>query len=166
MATPELMGRVALYMTSLPCPPLPVVVTRREEDGVGNSHDLIARLLLNAMAADDQPANERRKVVQWAITKEWVERLPKTQSAEEFYALCCDFTCKWVNAFTGSSSGISFRSASSVGVGDPCHTALAHFMAAQDIQHLQQPALRKDFDHYSGCTYEALLTTYMQRLLN
>ena len=61
-----LMEQMAIYFAALPCPPLPVMAARDKDGRIvpSNSHDLLARCMLEAMRCDNKAMNEKRKAFQ------------------------------------------------------------------------------------------------------
>ena len=75
------MEQISMYMTALPCPPLPVVVLMKTP-GIDElrripttSHDLLAGLLFAAMERNDAALNLQRRTKQLKITDELITTL-------------------------------------------------------------------------------------------
>ena len=123
-----LMEQMAIYFAALPCPPLPVMAARDKDGRIvpSNSHDLLARCMLEAMRCDNKAMNEKRKAFQvrhshslchslalplisvvltWRKQIEATKRLLDAFSSspepgpERVYYLCQQFTADYISAF-------------------------------------------------------------------
>jgi hypothetical protein len=134
---------VAMYITALPVPPLPVWVriasnqTQQdgETEGYASSHDLLAGLLVAAMVRDRPDLNRKRMARQKALLDELDAALRgRPASAFEAYVR---FTGQFLLAFGDDASApqVRFGGLDDVAPGDKLHSACAHWMASQDILH-------------------------------
>ena len=133
------MEQVAMYMSALPCPPLPLVVTQElsedeERECYKNSHDLIATLLLGAMSQGNTAHNEERKAKQIELTRTLLEKLKAAEGcAERAYAACAEFTAGYVCAFMRLDVTVRFMPMDHVERGDGVHRAFCSWHRAQEI---------------------------------
>lgn len=106
---------VAMVLSSLPVPPLPMIAGKEMPDEITyltgdqvvcNSHDLMGMLLLTAMQRGQQKENEERSQIQKQITSELFEEIAKiddrdSNSENHIYTLFCNFTRKNIKALSG-----------------------------------------------------------------
>jgi len=165
MDNPSIMEQIAMYMVSLPCPPIPVLVhvdeNKKNEDDTGDkeetvcsSHDLLAGVLLCAMQRNSKEKNEKRKRKQVEIVERYIFEIIKAASPESPVSLTSDrkekldfdafwhssqkFTCDFLTSFDDEgvpTPGIRFAAACDVEMGSKVHKACCHWMVAQDILH-------------------------------
>jgi len=142
-----IMEQVAMYMSALPCPPMPLVVRQEideEEDKecYKNSHDLIATLLIGTMSQAKyntseekmDTLNKQRKEKQIHLTETLLSKLEKSDgNAEKVYAACQEFTAGYVCAFMNLEVSVSFMPLDYVMRGDSVHKATCSWHRAQEI---------------------------------
>lgn len=149
---------LAMYFSTLPCPPLPLVVT---DDKSACSFDLIAHCLSLAMLADNQSLNRKRKNAQMDCHMELDAALSSQRDdAEEIYGHFLRFTGDYLRAF--GEDGARFLPLHTVKLGDPVHRACCEWSAGQDIlllpEERQCTALA-----YASYSYEDLLRKALSR---
>ena len=146
----EAFAGVALYLTRLCFPPLPLVCA----DGrICNSHDLLASIYINV--PDKRHVGEA----------ELHERFLKLDASCDFFQECCRYTSELVALATGSKMvGSRFQGASDVCRGDATHVAMAHYCAAQDLI-LESPT-PLTFEQYQLKDYADLLQLHKQRVFH
>lgn len=133
------MEQVAMYMSALPCPPLPLVVKQEisedeDKECYKNSHDLIATLLLGAMSQGDTQQNARRKAKQTELTETLLEKLKGADGdVDRAYTACAEFTAGYVCAFMNLNVGVRFMPLDHVVRGDSVHRAFCSWHRAQEI---------------------------------
>jgi hypothetical protein len=185
--------QLSLWVTALPCPPLPVMVKMRknaknkhlkdgeeeeedaeeeEEEGYASSHDLLAGLLVMAMERGKTDLNEARRTKQMQLTSELITTLEKaaeTQApAATFYAACVRFTAEYVHAFNDPGQGtpmVRFVGMEHVVPGDKVHKACCSWSAAQDIQHETVEARRRNATEWGMLGYPELLMAHGRRVV-
>ncbi len=165
--------QISMYLTALPCPPLPVLVHRpgaAEEDGgrVGatSSHDLMAGLLLHAMLANDAAFNERRKTKQLAITDRLITALEEARGPDDAYGVCQRFTAEYLQSFEdGCGFAVQFQTADDVDRGSPVHRAFCSWHAAQDIMHPPAEGGARSADVFARMTYLELMQEHLARVV-
>ena len=160
---------IAMYLTALPVPPLPVWVRmqkKSEEEGVRedltSSHDLLAGLLVMAMGRDRADLNKTRMERQQAIVEEFVKGLDGVDDVGAYYAACVKFTGGFVHAFADPQQPtpqVRFGELEQVAAGDKVHAACAHWMAAQDMLHQPDKTKHQTAAQYATLPYAALLRT-------
>jgi hypothetical protein len=169
---PAIMEQIAMYMTSLPCPPLPMVLSIAPEEGVAqevicSSHDVLAGLLINAMSRNNVKANEARKAKQMAATRTLLAQcVEKAQDAEEMYGLCQAFTAEYIHSFDDAGTctpGMRFVDAKDVLQGDKIHKCACAWQAAQDILFVEK-ARRRNASAFARYTYQELILIHWQRV--
>lgn len=142
-AGPDEMQLVAMILSSMPAPPLPIVcgellpdevTTPSGEHRVANSHDLLGMLLLNAMVRKDAADDKRRSAAQKEALSELVENMGALKEGDSagVYECFCSFTRKYVEAFT-SKGNLYFMPLESVRREDRLHISMCHYISAQDI---------------------------------
>ena len=180
------MEQIAMYMTALPCPPLPVNVTMTTAEGetkrIGtSSHDLLAGLLVGAMSRANVERNKLRHKKQIEITDRLITALELASSAsaassassasaaavaEAAYDACRRFTAEYILAFDDDDSGASlqFLDMEDVEKGGKVHRAACSWHAAQDIQHAA-PTRRRNADYFAKMTYRELIAEHVTRVV-
>jgi len=82
-----LLAQIAMYMTALPCPPLPIYVRVRskkeEREQARSSHDVLAAMIIAAMRRGNQALNDLRKQRQIKLTEEFITSLEALYQATE-----------------------------------------------------------------------------------
>jgi hypothetical protein len=171
---------IAMYLTALPVPPLPVWVrmkgvdeenTEEEKEGYTSSHDLLAGLLLGAMYRNRADLNRERMQRQEAALSEFAGKLnaqlagraPEVSVAQALFEACVAFTGGFVMAFCDThetTPQVRFGEMDDVAPSDRIHSACVHWMVAQDILHEPDPTRRRAASHFASRTYEALLTEW------
>jgi hypothetical protein len=161
--TPNELELVAMIMSSLPVPPLPMHASKNvpEEitrgDTVCNSHDFMGMLLLKAMAKNDREGNKSRLAIQERINKTLFDDIDaialdptRVDPESAVYDAFTRFTAANLDAFItqiykdddddddGENSNnkrplVEFAPMSVVMREDPVHVATCHHSAAQDI---------------------------------
>jgi hypothetical protein len=166
---------IAMYLTALPVPPLPVWVkmTSTADDGGGetkegltSSHDLLAALLVAAMDRDRADLNKTRMEQQQALVEEFMKEMAEMTDVAAYFEACVRFTGGFVHAFCDpqqTTPQVRFGDLDQVEKGDKLHTACSHWMAAQDIVHETDVTKRRTSAHYATQTYSELLTARMAR---
>ena len=150
---------IAMYLTALPVPPLPVWVRRcqAEEESYTSSHDLLAGLLVAAMDRNRADLNRQRMQKQQTLIDAFVKE-------EATYEACVRFTGQFVLAFCDpaqSTPQVRFGDLGDVSTGDRIHGACVHWMVAQDIlRHPKDLALRRPAEHLAKLSYAELLTAW------
>ena len=165
---PVMMEQIAMYMTSLPCPPLPVKVLDggTEQMKVCSSHDLLAGLLISAMVRGNGVLNEQRKQKQMAITKKLVDQCMASNNNINMYDVCKEFTAEYIHAFDDAgtcTAAVQFLSMDEVVKGDKVHTATASWHAAQDILHCPVGQQRKAVQ-FAKMSYDQLIQLHWLRV--
>jgi hypothetical protein len=161
MDNPNIMEQIAMYMVSLPCPPIPVLVNvdnkENEEPGketVCSSHDLLAGVLLCAMQRNSKEKNEKRRKKQVETVETYISEIikaacgssPEVLTAdrrekmdfEAFWSSSKKFTCNFLTSFDDEgvpTPGIRFAATCDVEKGSKVHKACCSWMVAQDILH-------------------------------
>ena len=164
-----------MYMTALPCPPLPVNVTMTTPDGetkrIGtSSHDLLAGLLVGAMSRANVKRNKLRQKRQIELTDRLITALELASSAastaSSAYDACRRFTAEYILAFDDDASGatLQFLDMDDVEKGGKVHRAACSWHAAQDIQHAA-PDKRRNADHFAKMTYRELIAEHVARVI-
>ena len=164
-----------MYMTALPCPPLPVNVTMTTPDGetkrIGtSSHDLLAGLLVGAMSRANVKRNKLRQKRQIELTDRLITALELASSASSTassaYDACRRFTAEYILAFDDDASGatLQFLDMDDVEKGGKVHRAACSWHAAQDIQHAA-PDKRRNADHFAKMTYRELIAEHVARVI-
>ena len=173
-----------MYMTALPCPPLPVNVTMTTPDGetkrIGtSSHDLLAGLLVGAMSRANVERNKLRQKRQIELTDRLITALELAASASSTatassasstassaYDACRRFTAEYILAFDDDASGatLQFLDMDDVDKGCKVHRAACSWHAAQDIQHAA-PDKRRNADHFAKMTYRELIAEHVARVV-
>jgi hypothetical protein len=149
MATPAaVMEQVAMYMASLPCPPLPLVVSDGERRYC-NSHDFIASLLITAMVHGNAKLNKARKKKQLELTEKLLREMRACGGdVVRAYGHFSEFTAGYICAFANIDVGVTFMPLGEVEDGDAVHKACCSWHRAQAII-LGEPADEAESD-YSG----------------
>ena len=135
-----------MVLMTLPYPPLPILVTRVDEDDgrtldddkVTTSHTLIAQALEDSMARNDQALNMRRMARQQTVMHSFLHAMATegfTCSAEALYTLYCRFTVEHMATYfpLGHPLDIRFHPLSYAIKGDPVHAKMAEYMAGQSL---------------------------------
>ena len=187
---------IAMYLTASPVPPLPMHVcitknpttttskkTKEEDDddadagkdGYTSSHDLLAGLLIAAMAQDSPDANKVRMEKQLKLSEEVAGELERIAGAlvsgqmeraaavQAMFNACMRYTGGFVLAFQRKAS-VVFGTLSDVDRGDKVHAACSHWMAAQDILMERDPSKRRTAAQfqarfsYADLLHEQLIT--------
>jgi hypothetical protein len=184
-----IMEQIAMYMTALPCPPLPVSVAwvqKGEPNRMvfASSHDVLAGLLVSAMRRDNAALNKLRQAKQLAITDQFITTLEKCVTIDcgcdacpgtvvgscgikpdhvAAYDACKRFTAEYILAFDDDNcgSGLQFSDMEDVERGDKVHKATCSWHAAQDIQHA---SIRRTADHFAKMTYAELIAEHVTRV--
>ena len=159
---------VAMYITALPAPPLPVWVrmkrtsssTEGEEGGYTSSHDLLAGLLVAAMLRDRPDLNRKRMARQKALLDE-LDAALRSGAPAPFEAYV-RFTGQFLLAFGDNEQApqVRFGALDDVAGGDKLHAACAHWMAAQDILHVSEKERRRTAAHFAERSYGELLAEH------
>ena len=161
MANLALMEQLALYFTSLPCPPLPV----RVSGILTTSHDMLAGLLIAAMTRGNRALDETRKHKQISITRKLVSQCEAATDATNVYEHCKEFTAEYVHAFDDAGTctpTMCFLATDEVEKGDKVHSAICSWHAAQDIL-FTAPADQRKAAVFALMSYEQLIQLHWQR---
>jgi hypothetical protein len=171
---------VAMYITALPVPPLPVWVRLRktttkknaeaeeeeeEKEGYTSSHDLLAGLVVASMLRDRPDLNRKRMAQQQALLDELDASLRgggggASSSSWDAYVR---FTGQFLLAFGDDARAPQARFGESdavVASGDRLHVACTHWMASQDILHERDPTRRRTAAQFAERSYGELLAEY------
>jgi hypothetical protein len=161
-----IMEQIAMYMTALPCPPLPVALSWNEESIVTSSHDLLAGLLVSAMRRNNEKLNKPRQAKQMEITERLLNDLEAAKTADAAYDACKRFTAEYIFAFDDDNRGtnLQFAAMDDVAKGSKVHMAACSWHAAQDIQHAA-PEKRRNAAHFAKMAYCDLMVEHMQRVV-
>jgi len=161
MAHLALMEQLALYFTSLPCPPLPV----RVNGMITTSHDMLAGLLIAAMTRGNRALDAERKQKQISITRKLVSQCESASAATDVYAHCKEFTAEYMHAFDDAGTctpTMCFLGTDEVEKGDKVHSAICSWHAAQDILFVA-PAEQRKAAVFALMSYEQLIKLHWQR---
>ena len=156
--------QIAMYMTALPCPPLPVTLSSGDAT---TSHDLLAGLLVSAMRRNNPKLNKLRQAKQMAITKRLIGELETAdKDVSAAYDACKRFSAEYIFAFDDDNRGanIQFLPMEDVEKGSKAHMAACSWHAAQDIQHAA-PDKRRSAAHFAKMTYVELIAKHLDRVL-
>ena len=180
--------QIAMYMTALPCPPLPLRVCKitgakadDDEDEkyyYGSSHDNLARLLLAAMRRGRCDLNEERRLKQTEVTLALVRTLDKEpqpqtpDDARRFQERALTayqrFTADYIAAFEDPGTptpAVEFLDPARVERGHKVHHTCASYMAAQDILHESDVTKRRTAEALMAqYSYAELLAEHAQRM--
>jgi len=184
---PRILEQIAMYVVSLPCPPLPVFVNiedfenpsasdtksaEKEEEAtrtICSSHDLLAGLVLGAMQKKDKAGNEQRKQKQIEITRAFIEELKKEEvakSRDKLFDACKKFTAEYIFSFDDPNTttpSIVFGDMSDVCVGDKIHKACASWHVSQEILYGDK-GNKRDINHFQYQTYAQLIQEHCSRI--
>jgi len=162
------MDVVNAFVFGLPAPPLPILVTKNDEDAYGNSHNLIRQATLHAIARKDQIANNQRKIAQLPIAVDLVRVMRTETDPEKIYDACCIFTRATVQSYTPDAN-IDLRFASFDEVHSDTKTAIVqatrdHLAAMKlfDLNGGDFETYKKELD---DLPYSSLLIKYTERHL-
>ena len=187
------MEQIAMYMTALPCPPLPVTVlmmlkkpaaaAEEDEDDVRrmptSSHDLLAGLLIAAMTRGDAGLNAQRRTKQLAITDRLItelegigEKLRLDAAASQWaqdtaYCACQQFTADYIHSFDDPghpAATMQFVRMEEVPLHSHVHAAACSWHAAQDIQHAASVEQRRTAAHFATQEYPSLILEHLRRV--
>jgi hypothetical protein len=191
---PGSLERIAMYMVSLPCPPLPILVDidqlknkqiskKKSEDSddeedktaanevVCSSHDILAGLILWAMERNDNTLNKLRETQQINITKRFLNLLDTLdiKDVDGMYKACQDFTAEYILCFEDSSHptpSIRLLTISSVEKKDKIHKSCCSWHAAQDIMHHTEgdKMEKRTAETFSNYTYKELIQEHCCRV--
>ena len=160
-----------MYMTALPCPPLPVNAVLSMPDGETkrvstSSHDLLAGVLVGAMNRADAGRNRLRQKQQMALTDRLITALEGAAAPEAGYDACKRFTAEYILAFDDDASGASlqFLAMDEVERGSNVHKAACSWHAAQDIQHSAKGE-RRDASVFAKMSYKELIAEHLKRVV-
>jgi endonuclease YncB( thermonuclease family) len=175
--------QLALYLTAMPCPPMPLLVTaevsvEKTDDPStptttrhnANSHDLIAALVLMAMDRGNKALNEQRKEKQLALNEELIhalEALPDDDNGDGAFAACQRFVGGYIHAFDDPGQptpSVRLAGIDAVERGDKVHGACCSWSAAQDIQHEGDVSKRRTAVAFGGLTFRELLVVHGRRV--
>lgn len=161
-----IMEQVAMYMASLPCPPLPLIVNENNDNPSErqycNSHDFIASLLLNAMACGNNNLNQERKKKQIELTEGLLKNLGNLSvpiDVDKAYTHFSEFTAGYICAFANINVGVTFLPLTDVEIDDVVHKACCSWNRAQSI-------ILREGDHggaYHQKKYRELLLVHCER---
>ena len=159
----SLREQIAMYLTALPCPPLPI----RAGEALTTSHDLLAALLVMAMQRSAHALNETRRARQIALTEALLDALLRSRGdARAAFLACCRFTAEYIYAFEDPghpTPEIRFLDVDEVCTGDPAHRACCSWSAAQEIQHVPDASHRKTAADFKRLSYAELMLVHAQR---
>eukprot|EP00961_Rhodomonas_salina_P293156 3933519-Rhodomonas_salina.3 len=187
--SPPTMELVAMAMSSLPVPPMPIIVGQEVPDEItcvsgethfANSHDLLAMLLATAMQREEKQELAMHKVEQEKATDELFARMKEIESqskgnekqasrkAEDVFDAFSCFMRRTIQALS-SSRDVRFAQVSDVKREDRLHIAACHHAAAQDIifgcLKTDIEGVKHTAEDFSGHEYEALLMRQYYRIV-
>lgn len=138
----------AMVLLTLPYPPLPVLVTRIQEDSgvldndsdaITTSHTLIAKGLIDAMVREDPTANAQRAQSQKHVFQRFLHAMASegfaTTDPDRLYYIYTRFTIEHIATYFPKGHPLDIRIAplSYITNRDKFHNKLAEYMAAQSI---------------------------------
>jgi hypothetical protein len=172
----QLREPVAMYMAALPCPPLPLIVTRHGKESYANSHDLIASLLVGAMSMNDDGLNAQRKSKQVELIDRLLQNIRAAGgNLDRAYSAFSEFTAGYICAFINIDVSVSFMPLDRVERNDSVHSVCCSWHRAQEVILLRsrsrgtpseaqiQALLRQDVSHLS---YAELIGLHCKRFLD
>jgi hypothetical protein len=177
MNNPIIMEQIAMYMVSLPCPPLPVSLNvttmlktsneTEENIQVCTTHDLLAGLIVCAMDRKNTKLNNLRKTKQLAITKTFLTTLDKLdeQDTSGMYNACQVFTNEYIMSFDDPSMpapAVRLLPMDYVENNDKVHKACCSWNAAQDIMHAGTE--KRNAAQFSLLSYKDLIKVHCSRV--
>lgn len=147
-----------MVLLTLPYPPLPVLVTRIEDDdgrlisddGVITTHTLLAKALTESMVRDDPSLNEERRERQKHVFQCFLHAMAvegfATTDPERLYTLYCRFSIEHISTYLPPGHPVDFRipPLSYITSRDKVHTKLAEYMAAQSLFFEDQPPIPRE----------------------
>ena len=171
MAAPVMMvEQLAMYMTSLPCPPLPIKLPYIDEktgkNKITSSHDILAGVLVSAMVRGNSELNGERKKRQIEITRTLLDKSLISTNADSMYDICKEFTAEYLHSFDDKGTctpGAAFLEMHEVEKGDDVHKAISSWHAAQDILH-RPPAQQRKAEVFARLSYEKLMELHWVRV--
>ena len=168
--------QIAMYLTALPAPPLPMFSDKENEHA--SSHDILAGLLVIAMQRRRPDLDAARKAQQLQIIKTLVttldaEPVPSTPEEEAGFRTRAlqayrRFTADFIEAFAdrGGGPAVRFAPLEEVARDSKVHRCCASYMAAQDILHDEDPARRRTADAWRAeFSYEELIAQHARRII-
>jgi hypothetical protein len=175
MAEVAIMEQIAIYMTALPCPPLPVIIIiAGEKRKITTSHEILAGLLKIAMIRDDPKLNEIRRKKQLDITDRIITELEligeqfrgsSSGAAAAAYKVCEKFTAEYILAFDDigcAAPSVMFVPMSDVPKHSSVHYAACSWHAAQEIMHA--PAKPRTAEHFKKMEFSTLIEEHLLRV--
>eukprot|EP00961_Rhodomonas_salina_P201094 2712605-Rhodomonas_salina.5 len=187
--SPPTMELVAMAMSSLPVPPMPIIVGKEVPDEItcvsgethfANSHDLLAMLLATAMQREDKKELAMHKQEQEKATNELFAKIKEieTKNRENEKQVCSKaddvfdaFSCfmrRTIQSFS-SSNDVRFAQVSDVKREDRLHIAACHHAAAQDIifgcLKTDIEGVKHTAEDFAGHEYQALLMRQYYRIV-
>ena len=170
--------QIAMYLTALPAPPLPMFSdTVAKEERHASSHDILAGLLVIAMQRRRPDLDAARKaqqlrIIQTLISTLDAEPVPSTPEEEVGFrerALQAyrRFTADFIEAFTdGGGPAVRFAPLAEVTRESKVHRGCGSYMAAQDILHQQDPTCRRTAEAWCNeFSYEELIAQHAKRII-
>ena len=155
--------QIAMYMTALPCPPLPVKVTLTTAEGetkrIGtSSHDLLAGLIVGAMSRANMERNKLRQKKQIELTDRLITALELASAASATSAA----SSASATSAASAASAASVASVASVAY-DACKRFTAEYILAFDddasgasMQFLDMDDVEKGGKvHRAACSWHA-----------
>ncbi len=157
-----IMEQVAMYMASLPCPPMPLMLSEGEgEKKYANSHDLIASLLLIAMAHGDLNLNNQRKARQMELTEKLLKQMSDPNiNVDKAYSYFSEFTAGYICALANINTSVVFLPYIDVAKGDKVHKACCSWNRAQMIILKEEEEVNHSLDDKS---FDELLALHCER---
>lgn len=177
------MEQIAIYMTALPCPPLPIIIiVAGGQRKITTSHDVLAGLLYAAMHRSSPALNEQRRKKQLDITDRIISELEvigarlrsddnnntaaTTTSSEAAYEACQKFTAEYILAFDDvgyATPSVMFVPMKDVPQHSSVHSAACSWHAAQEIMHAPKPK-RRTAEEFRKMDYPTLIVEHLLRV--
>ena len=162
-----MMEQISMYLTALPCPPLPArLLDGDAKDQIVSSHDLFAGLIVAAMVRNNKELNDIRKVKQNEITRALLDNCLASPNSKEMYKYCQQFTGEYLHAFDdagASTPSVCFLNIEDVDKGDKVHSAASSWHAAQDILFVPKAQQRKA-TVFAKLSYAQLIDLHWSRV--
>ena len=179
MGEMAVLEQIAMYLTALPAPPLPILPDNTvTEQRHASSHDILAGLLVVAMQRRRPDLDAARKaqqlqIIQTLISTLDAEPVPSTPEEEAGFrerALQAyrRFTADFIEAFTdGGGPAVRFAPLDEVTRESKVHRCCGSYMAAQDILHQQDTTCRRTAEAWCAeFSYEELIAQHAKRIIN
>lgn len=175
-----IMEQVAMYLTALPCPPLPMkvrLVPSSSSAGGGeddeeactviSSHEVLMVALIEAMRQNNRELNLKRKDMQLQLTDKLICALEQAADVQAAFDACQRFTAEYILAFDDPERpgpNVQLMPMDHVEKRDKVHLATCSWHAAQDIQHMVDTSQRRTAAQFATMTYSELIQEHMHRV--